>query len=77
MKFHLQILLFQDCGSIFSITDGTAVLDAASTTFGSTAKVICNIGYETNKVEIKCQETGAWETAVCVKKGRVSDDSIL
>ncbi|XP_060565890.1 sushi, von Willebrand factor type A, EGF and pentraxin domain-containing protein 1-like [Ruditapes philippinarum] len=52
-----------DCGSPENVTNGA--LNFTTTTFGSTAAVVCDNGYAANKTNISCLETGSWETTGC------------
>ncbi|XP_053398252.1 sushi, von Willebrand factor type A, EGF and pentraxin domain-containing protein 1-like [Mercenaria mercenaria] len=58
-----------DCGSQFNISDGTISLtNDSDTTYGASAEVNCDYGYETNASTIYCQIFGVWENSVCTKK---------
>ena len=59
-----------DCGNNITVSDGSATFD--TTTFGSTANVTCNTGYDANKASIQCLSTGAWDVATCTIKGILS-----
>ncbi|XP_053378091.1 sushi, von Willebrand factor type A, EGF and pentraxin domain-containing protein 1-like isoform X2 [Mercenaria mercenaria] len=60
--------IIKDCGSLPSISDGSVRLDSTATTFGSTATVSCNIGYDPSVATIRCQASGAWDIAACTIK---------
>jgi hypothetical protein len=41
-------------------------------TFGATATVTCETGYQRNKPKISCQANGMWEQATCQPVGKSS-----
>ncbi|XP_060585532.1 sushi, von Willebrand factor type A, EGF and pentraxin domain-containing protein 1-like [Ruditapes philippinarum] len=49
----------KDCGSPLNVTNGN--LNYSATTFGSTASLVCDSGYDGNGT-ISCLDTGSWET---------------
>ncbi|XP_060556133.1 sushi, von Willebrand factor type A, EGF and pentraxin domain-containing protein 1-like [Ruditapes philippinarum] len=53
------ICSIKDCGSPFNVTNGKLHYNA--TTFGSTASLVCDSGYDGNGT-ISCLDTGSWET---------------
>jgi hypothetical protein len=59
---------YSDCGSPLNVTNGK--LHYIATTFGSTASLICDRGYDRNGT-ISCLDTGSWETPPrCSIKGQ-------
>jgi hypothetical protein len=59
---------FSDCGSPLNVTNGN--LQYIATTFGSTASLACDRGYDGNGT-ISCLDTGSWETPPrCSIKGQ-------
>jgi hypothetical protein len=61
--------LFSDCGNPQDIIDGNLLL-LSNTTYGSSANVDCDEGFESNKQIISCQGNGLWEIASCIRKGK-------
>ncbi|XP_060596952.1 sushi, von Willebrand factor type A, EGF and pentraxin domain-containing protein 1-like [Ruditapes philippinarum] len=49
----------KDCGSPLNVSNGNLLYTA--TTFGSTASLVCDRGYDGNGT-ISCLDTGSWET---------------
>ncbi|XP_053376929.1 brevican core protein-like [Mercenaria mercenaria] len=66
--WDLAACTIKDCGTLPSISDGSVRLDSTTTTFGSTATVSCNVGYDPSVATIRCQASGAWEYAACTIK---------
>jgi hypothetical protein len=59
---------YLDCGSPLNVSNGN--LDFNTTTFGSTASLVCDRGYDGNGT-ISCLDTGSWETPPrCSIKGQ-------
>jgi hypothetical protein len=57
-----------DCGTPLNVTNGN--LQYIATTFGSTASLVCDRGYDGNGT-ISCLDTGSWETPQrCSIKGQ-------
>jgi hypothetical protein len=50
---------YSDCGTPLNVTNGN--LNYIGTTFGSTASLACDRGYDGNGT-ISCLDTGSWET---------------
>jgi hypothetical protein len=66
---------YSDCGSPLNVTNGNLLYIA--TTFGSTASLVCDRGYDGNGT-ISCLDTGSWESPPkCSIKGQLLFDSIL
>ncbi|XP_053400559.1 sushi, von Willebrand factor type A, EGF and pentraxin domain-containing protein 1-like [Mercenaria mercenaria] len=58
-----------DCGPVPAIAFGTTkLIDENNTTYGASAYLTCDTGFETNILNITCQSSGLWETAVCKAK---------
>ncbi|XP_060553919.1 sushi, von Willebrand factor type A, EGF and pentraxin domain-containing protein 1-like isoform X3 [Ruditapes philippinarum] len=55
--------VIKDCGSPDKLDNGS--YKVSSTTFGSSAVVKCDAGYEGNKKDIDCLASGKWEKAKC------------
>jgi hypothetical protein len=62
-----------DCGSPLNVTNGN--LNYNATTFGSTASLVCDSGYDGNGT-ISCLDTGSWETPPICSKGQFKCVSI-
>jgi hypothetical protein len=59
---------YSDCGSPLNVSKGN--LHYNSTTYGSTASLVCDRGYDGNGT-ISCLDTGSWETpSRCSVKGQ-------
>ncbi|XP_060573654.1 sushi, von Willebrand factor type A, EGF and pentraxin domain-containing protein 1-like [Ruditapes philippinarum] len=56
----------KDCGSSLSVSNGNVTF--TTTTYGSSASLVCNTGYETTKATLNCLDTGSWETSTCTIK---------
>ncbi|XP_060556534.1 uncharacterized protein LOC132717141 [Ruditapes philippinarum] len=54
----------KDCGNVSVIENGKYKVED-DTTFGAVAIVICNEGYESDKNNITCLETGYWSSSSC------------
>jgi hypothetical protein len=67
----LYHLYYSDCGSPDKLDNGS--YKVSSTTFGSSAVVKCDAGYEGNKKDIDCLASGKWEKAKCNIKGNKTD----
>lgn len=61
----------EDCGQSPVIPYGqSSPIDYRNTTYGASARVICQTGYESSVSIILCQSTGVWQAAVCRPKGK-------
>jgi hypothetical protein len=58
---------FTDCGPPSIVSNGQ--LNVTATTYGSTASLVCDNGYDGNKETISCLDTGSWEKPTCTIKG--------
>ncbi|XP_053390084.1 P-selectin-like, partial [Mercenaria mercenaria] len=56
------------CDGAPSVSDGTVSLTSTTTTFGSTASVNCDSGYDSSADTITCQASGVWQTPTCTIK---------
>ena len=45
--------------------------DSGNTTYGASASVNCDSGFETVTPTILCLDSGDWENATCIAKGTV------
>jgi hypothetical protein len=64
------LYISKDCGHVPVIQFGKINIDGVrNTTYGSSATVLCDTGYETNRTEIFCQTSGEWQTSICKPKG--------
>jgi hypothetical protein len=62
-----ELYHYSDCGSPLNVSNGNLLYTA--TTFGSTASLVCDRGYDGNGT-ISCLDTGSWETSpICSVKG--------
>jgi hypothetical protein len=59
VKFINELDYFSDCGFPLNVANGN--LHYIATTFGSTASLVCDRGYDGNGT-IRCLDTGSWET---------------
>lgn len=67
------LFLETDCGSPIAINNGSITLHVANTsTYGAFANVSCDTGYNASIEVVTCLETGTWEAASCLLKGRKS-----
>ncbi|XP_053389035.1 uncharacterized protein LOC128552063 isoform X2 [Mercenaria mercenaria] len=55
----------KDCGTLPAISSGKYELVGSSTTFGASARVMCDEGHKADKQSVNCQSTGIWGSAVC------------
>ncbi|XP_060560945.1 sushi, von Willebrand factor type A, EGF and pentraxin domain-containing protein 1-like isoform X3 [Ruditapes philippinarum] len=55
--------IITDCGSPANVTNGAVTF--TTTTFGSSASIACDTGYNASQSTVSCLETGSWETATC------------
>ncbi|XP_053400560.1 sushi, von Willebrand factor type A, EGF and pentraxin domain-containing protein 1-like [Mercenaria mercenaria] len=65
MNSLFDITIFQT-GPVPVVPFGrVSLIDDGNTTYGASANVICEAGFETNDLKIKCQRSGIWQTALC------------
>ncbi|XP_060578444.1 sushi, von Willebrand factor type A, EGF and pentraxin domain-containing protein 1-like [Ruditapes philippinarum] len=61
--------LLIDCGHLPVIQFGQINIDGVgNTTYGSSATVLCDTGFETNQTKLFCQTSGEWQTSICKPK---------
>ncbi|XP_060573650.1 sushi, von Willebrand factor type A, EGF and pentraxin domain-containing protein 1-like [Ruditapes philippinarum] len=56
----------KDCGSSLTVDNGK--LTFTNTTYGSTASLVCNAGYDANANNVTCLVTGTWYPPLCTIK---------
>ena len=67
-----------DCGSLPTIDNGQSALDdATNSTYGASASVICDTGFETNTSVILCLASGEWDNSTCTPKGLLDKNHIV
>jgi hypothetical protein len=68
---YYNVICFQDCGIVPTISNGGYTLeDEGVTTFGAMATVTCDEGYESDSNAITCLENGQWSSVICTVKGK-------
>ncbi|XP_060554933.1 sushi, von Willebrand factor type A, EGF and pentraxin domain-containing protein 1-like isoform X2 [Ruditapes philippinarum] len=56
----------KDCNTPNTINNGSIQLDVSdSTTYGSTASVSCDTGFDRSRASISCLASGEWQNATC------------
>jgi hypothetical protein len=59
-----------ECGLPETLANGTISLnDPVKSSYSSTAKVTCDIGFDASTNEISCEASGKWQEAICIIKG--------
>ena len=61
-----------DCGAVATQPNGQINLeDAVNTTFGATANVTCDSGFDASTNQVTCLSNGSWSWAACLPKGKI------
>ncbi|XP_052810469.1 uncharacterized protein LOC128238517 isoform X2 [Mya arenaria] len=59
----------KDCGPVETIPNGQIDLnDSSNTTYGASANVTCNSGYDASIDQVTCLSNGSWSEASCLPK---------
>jgi hypothetical protein len=68
---NLQNYFDLDCNTPDTINNGSIQLDVSdSTTYGSTASVSCDTGFDRSRASISCLASGEWQNATCTIRGK-------